>query len=43
MADDVRLLIADMDGTLVTQDKVLTARPFYCHQRPAAARNEDVD
>jgi Cof subfamily protein (haloacid dehalogenase superfamily) len=33
MADDVRLLIADVDGTLVTQDKVLTARAINAVKR----------
>lgn len=52
---DIRLLLADVDGTLVTQDKVLTelakeaaraARRRHCvrhHQRPATPRHEYAD
>ena len=44
----IKLLLADVDGTLVTQDKVLTERaiaavsklgkPGSCSRSPAAAR-----
>ena len=51
----IRLLIADVDGTLVTHDKVLTERArrgwkdalrrdrIRNHQRPATTRHADVD
>jgi Cof subfamily protein (haloacid dehalogenase superfamily) len=39
MKNDIRLVIADVDGTLVTQDKVLTARAIEAAKR---LRNADI-
>lgn len=38
MAPDIRLVIADVDGTLVTQEKVLTARAIEAVKRLRVAR-----
>lgn len=39
MKSNIRLVIADVDGTLVTQDKVLTARAMEAVKR---LRNADI-